>query len=468
MALLTAPQHLTPTFPKTSTMQKYKKKINPRQKSENPEKKCIFAYCILYIKMATINNNKKKANTVYTVIDLFAGAGGLSEGFIQAGFNPIAHIEMDKDACDTLRTRCCYHYLRTNDKLDTYYSYLKGTLTRDELYASVPSEVTDAVLNIKISDDTIKPIFAKIKQLARKREVDLIIGGPPCQAYSLLGRHDKKMEDDPRTLLYLQYGKFLAEFKPKGFVFENVPGLLSAKKGEHFKNLREYFDSLGYTVHYKMLDASDYGVLQVRKRLIIVGWQKEHDLGYPDIPINKASAVVNDILNDLPLLKAGEVLQVAPYKQPANKYLLDSGIRSKDDSFVTQNITRPVNTNDSAIYTYAIKSWNDKHIRLKYTDLPLELKTHKNERSFLDRFKVVDGNGLSHTLVAHLAKDGHYFIHPNIKNCRSISVREAARLQSFPDNFYLEGSRTAKFRQIGNAVPPLMAKTIATTIFQML
>ena len=418
--------------------------------------------------MATINNNKKKANTVYTVIDLFAGAGGLSEGFIQAGFNPVAHIEMDKDACDTLRTRCCYHYLRTNDKLDTYYSYLKGTLTRDELYASVPSEVTDAVLNIKISDDTIAPIFEKIKELAGKRKVDLIIGGPPCQAYSLLGRHNAKMEDDPRTRLYLQYGKFLKEFQPKGFVFENVPGLLSAKKGEHFKNLKEYFGSLGYKVHYKMLDASNYGVLQVRKRLILVGWKIDNDLGYPTLPIHKAQAVVNNILTDLPTLKAGEVKNISQYQTPTNNYLIESGIRTTDEPFVTQNITRPVNTNDAAIYAYAINMWDKKHVRLKYTDLPTEYKTHKNERSFLDRYKVVDGNGLSHTLVAHMAKDGHYFIHPNIKYCRSISVREAARLQSFPDNFYFEGSRSAIFKQIGNAVPPLMAKTIAKQIKPML
>lgn len=454
--------------PKTSTSQIYKKTAYPYEKNKKSEKNRIFAYCILFIKMATINNNKKKANTVYTVIDLFAGAGGLSEGFIQAGFNPIAHIEMDKDACDTLRTRCCYHYLRSHGQLDLYYSYLKGTITRDELYASVPSEVTDAVLNIKISDDTIKPIFAKIKQLAGKREVDLIIGGPPCQAYSLLGRHDKKMEDDPRTRLYLQYGKFLKEFQPKGFVFENVPGLLSAKKGEHFKNLKEYFGSLGYKVHYKMLDASDYGVLQIRKRLILVGWKTDNDLGYPTLPIHKAQAVVNDILTDLPTLKAGEVTNISQYQTPTNDYLIESGIRTTDEPFVTQNITRPVNTNDAAIYAYAIKIWDKKHVRLKYTDLPTEYKTHKNERSFLDRYKVVDGNGLSHTLVAHMAKDGHYFIHPNIKYCRSISVREAARLQSFPDNFFFEGSRTAKYRQIGNAVPPLMAKTIASTISHML
>ena len=404
----------------------------------------------------------------YTVIDLFAGAGGLSEGFVQAGFVPIAHVEMDKDACNTLRTRCCFHYLRANNQLDIYYKYLKGEITRETLYGGVPEEVTNAVINVEISDDTINETFGKIKQLAKGRKIDMIIGGPPCQAYSLLGRHRKAMENDPRTLLYLQYGKFLKEFTPKGFVFENVPGLLSAKKGEHFQNLQTYFDELGYKVHYKMLNASDYGVLQERHRIIIVGWQKNNDMGYPVIERITIDAVINDILGDLPLLKAGEIKMVSSYKKENNSYLRESGIRADDEKFVTQNITRPVNANDASIYAYAIKLWDSKQVRVKYTDLPVELRTQKNEDSFLDRFKVVNGKGKAHTVVAHLAKDGHYYIHPSLNVCRSISVREAARMQSFPDNFYFEGSRSAMFKQIGNAVPVLMAKRIAESIRQLL
>ena len=405
---------------------------------------------------------------LYTVIDLFAGAGGLSEGFVQAGFVPIAHVEMDKDACNTLRTRCCFHYLRANNHLDVYYKYLKGEINRETLYASVPAEVTNAVINVEISDKTINDTFDKIKLLAKGRKIDMIIGGPPCQAYSLLGRHRKTMEDDPRTLLYLQYGKFLKEFKPKGFVFENVPGLLSAKKGEHFQNLQSYFDKLGYKVHFKMLNASDYGVLQERRRIIIVGWQKDNDMGYPDIEKIATDAVINDILEDLPLLKAGEKEMVSSYKKENNSYLRESGIRADSEKFVTQNITRAVNANDTSIYAYAIKLWDSKQVRVKYTDLPIELRTQKNEDSFLDRFKVVNGNGNAHTIVAHLAKDGHYYIHPSLNVCRSISVREAARMQSFPDNFYFEGSRSAIFKQIGNAVPVLMAKKIAESINQLL
>ena len=404
----------------------------------------------------------------YNIIDLFAGAGGLSEGFVQAGFNPIAHVEMDKDACDTLRTRACYHYLVANGQKDVYYSYLKGEISRDTLYKSVPSKIVDSVINVEISDDTIKSTFKKIKKLAGSKHIDFIIGGPPCQAYSLLGRHDKRMEDDPRTRLYLQYGKFLQEFHPNGFVFENVPGLLSAKKGEHFRNLREYFNELGYSLHYRMLDASDYGVLQTRKRLIIVGWRQNQDLGYPDIPRKNADAVINDILGDLPELYAGDVKMVAPYRTTANSYLLTSGIRNEDENFVTQNITRPLNPNDAKIYAYAILKWNEEHTRIKNNTLPEEIRTQNNETSFLDRFKVVDGKGYSHTVIAHLSKDGHYYINPNKKYNRSISVREAARIQSFPDNFYFEGHRSAKFKQIGNAVPPLMANAIAKSVQRML
>lgn len=408
---------------------------------------------------------KKKT---YTIIDLFAGAGGLSEGFSQAGFVPIAHVEMDNDACNTLRTRCCYHYLRSKGQLELYYGYIKGEISRQTLYRSVPTNIINTVINVEISNDTIDCTFEKIRKLAKGRSVDLIIGGPPCQAYSLLGRHRKEMEDDPRTLLYLQYGKFLEEFKPKGFVFENVPGLLSAKKGEHFKNLQVYFKELGYNVHFQMLNAADYGVLQNRKRIILVGWKNEQDHGFPNISTCRSEAVVNNILSDLPILKAGDVKNVAPYIGQINTYLEESGIRSNEDMFVTQNISRPVNENDASIYDYAIRTWSNKRVRVKYTDLPPKMRTQKNEDSFLDRFKVVDGNGLSHTIVAHLAKDGHYYIHPCLEVCRSISVREAARMQSFPDNFYFEGSRSAMFKQIGNAVPVLMAKKIAESIKNLL
>lgn len=400
-------------------------------------------------------------------IDLFAGASGMSEGFIKAGFNPISHIEMDKDACDSIKTRAVYHYLTKEGNEKKYIDYLKGNISREELYGQVPKEVLDSVLNIEITDDSIKGIFSKIDTLLKGENVDLIIGGPPCQAYSLLGRHQENIENDPRNKLYIQYGRFLKQYDPKAFVFENVPGLLSANKGQHFKNLKAYFRKLGYEVYHDTLDASDYGVLQARKRIIIVGWKKDIDFGFPEIEKTNKAFVVNDIFRDLPKLKPGEARQIANYTVEKNEYLEKFELRKGVD-FVTQHISRPHNERDLEIYKTAINKWNKNNERLKYPDLPTELKSHKNETSFIDRYKVVNGNGVSHTVVAHIAKDGHYYIHPDVKQCRSISVREAARLQSFPDDFYFEGSRSAAFKQIGNAVPPLMAYAIAKSINELL
>jgi DNA (cytosine-5)-methyltransferase 1 len=400
-------------------------------------------------------------------IDLFAGASGMSEGFIKAGLNPIAHIEMNEDACYTIKTRTAFHFLEENNKSNLYNNYLLGKISRTELYNQIPPDILNSVLNIEITDDSINSIFDKINKLQNNKKIDLVIGGPPCQAYSLLGRHQKEIENDPRNKLYIQYGSFLKKFKPRAFVFENVPGLLSANKGEHFKDLKVYFKDLGYEVYHKMLDASDYGVLQARKRVFIVGWLKENDFGFPEIESQPKTYKTFDTLNDLPKLKPGEGNKVMKYVSNKNKYLQSFDLRNGVD-FVTQHITRPHNQRDLAIYEFAIKKWNAGKVRIKYTDLPKELQTHNNMTSFLDRFKVINGEGISHTIVAHIAKDGHYYIHPDIEQCRSISIREAARIQSFPDDFYFEGSRSAAFKQIGNAVPPLMAYAIAKKMKELL
>ena len=404
-------------------------------------------------------------NKKLNFIDLFAGASGMSEGFIKAGFNPVSHIEMNPEACLTIKTRAAYHYLKSKDNLDLYYKYIKGEILQSELYKEIPEDILSSVINVEINDETISGLFDTIKKSGK--EIDLIIGGPPCQAYSLLGRHQENIENDPRNKLYIQYGRFLKEFKPKAFVFENVPGLLSANKGQHFKNLKAYFRKIGYEVHYDTLIASDFGVLQARKRIIIVGWKKEKDFGFPAFEKIIQAYKVNDAFQDLPKLKPGESLKTTKYTESKNEYLEKFELRNGVD-FVTQHISRPHNIRDLAIYKTAIQKWNNGKERLRYPDLPAELKTHKNESSFIDRYKVVDGLGIAHTVVAHIAKDGHYYIHPDVKQCRSISVREAARLQSFPDDFFFEGSRSAAFKQIGNAVPPLMANAIAKKMKELL
>jgi DNA (cytosine-5)-methyltransferase 1 len=405
-------------------------------------------------------------------IDLFAGAGGLSEGFIRAGFNPIAHVEMNKDACDTLRTRAAYHWLIENGKKKIYTDYLKSEKkTKEEFWKEVPENVIKSVINTEISKETIPDIFKKIDSELGKKKIDLIVGGPPCQAYSVAGRARKDMSNDPRNTLYKYYVEFLKKYQPKMFVFENVPGILSAKNGKHLDNIFKAVKDAGYDLAIppkNHLNAKDFGVLQDRKRVIIIGWKKELGLSYPNFKtIENNFEILKDLFADLKPLKNGEgTLNGVEYAKPTTEYLKLTEIRNGLD-FVTQHIARPNNENDLEIYRIAVDEW-DNGKRLNYAKLPTRLIKHNNTESFVNRFQVVNGQGVSHTVVAHIAMDGHYYIHPDKKQNRSISVREAARIQSFPDDYFFEGSRTAAFKQIGNAVPPLMAKSIAEKIKEMI
>lgn len=413
-------------------------------------------------------------------IDLFAGAGGLSEGFIRAGFEPIAHVEMDEAACFSLKTRQAYHYLVENKKKDIYIKYLRDEITREQLYSYVPNEIKETVINLPIGPENNKKIFTVIDKNIDKKEIDLIIGGPPCQAYSLAGRSrsKNKMEGDPRNYLYLEYARYLERYKPKMFVFENVLGLISAKEGLYFRSMQKKFNEVGYNVQPFKVEANKFGVLQNRKRIIIIGWTNDYkNLALPNLedPKGELPFKVKEIFKDLPIVQAGTGIdKFSSYKgKEVSEYLKIAGIRNGIQE-LTQHVARPHTEQDKKIYKIAVKKWNEKGERLNYNDLPDKLKTHQNRGSFFDRFKVVAGNeDYSQTVVAHIAKDGHYYIHPDINQNRSITVREAARLQSFPDDYYFEGvkegsNRTAAFKQIGNAVPPLMAYKIAQAIKEIL
>ena len=188
---------------------------------------------------------------------------------------PIAHVEMDPAACNTLKTRNAFYWLKKQGKFGIYQAYLNGELDRFELYESVPADVLDSVLNFEISNKTLDDIFERIDHL-NKGSIDLIIGGPPCQAYSLAGRsRDKnRMRDDKRNHLYRQYGRFLERYEPQYFVFENVLGLLSAKNKNgsfYIDVMKRYFRKKGYAIDYRLVSADCYGVPQKRKRVIIIG-----------------------------------------------------------------------------------------------------------------------------------------------------------------------------------------------------
>lgn len=403
-------------------------------------------------------------------IDLFAGAGGLSEGFIREGFEPVAHVEMNPDACDTLRTRLAYHHLARTGNLSKYYQYLKNEISRDELWTSIPANELQSVINAEISDETIESIFATIDHQLDSNKVDLIVGGPPCQAYSLVGRSRAKnrMVGDKRNYLFRYYAEFLKRYEPKYFVFENVLGLLTAGNAIYFNEMRQLFEEIGYSTDFRILKAEDYGVLQKRRRVIIIGRKGKAKFEFPEMePTPNNWQVKNDLFFDLPSLLPGQEMPIAKYTNQINHYLENTATRNGID-FTTQHITRNHNDRDLEIYALTIDKWLNDRRRLKYNDIPKHLQTHNNTTAFLDRYKVVDPNGCSHTVVAHIAKDGHYYIYPDPNQVRSISVREAARIQSFPDDYFFEGGRTAAFKQIGNAVPVLMAEAIAQTILKFI
>jgi len=405
-------------------------------------------------------------------LDLFAGAGGLSEGFIREGYTPVAHVEMDGAACYTLKTRTAFHWLNKNNLSNKYKDYLNGKLSRTDLYDLIPNDKLSTIIHAEINESTLQGIFSKIDTCLDGDKLDLIVGGPPCQAYSLVGRSRDKngMRGDKRNYLFVNYAEFLKRYKPSYFVFENVLGLLSAKDehGElYFDKMRKLFKKVGYETEYEVLSADEHGVLQNRKRIILIGKRGKTKGFYPTLNKIDSTYTVNEIFSGLPQLKAGEG-SMLPFatKQTNSDYLFQSGIRNKAIP-ITMHVARPHTEQDLEIYRIAVQKWNASQERLNYNDLPDRLKTHKNRKSFTDRFKVVAADlPASHTVVAHISKDGHYYIHPDIKQNRSLTPREAARIQTFPDDYFFESvaekaGRTAAYKQIGNAVPVLMGQKVA-------
>lgn len=407
-------------------------------------------------------------------LDLFAGAGGLSEGFIQAGFEPVAHVESDKAACFTLRTRRAYHWLKSRDRVELYADYLSGNLSRLAFYEEIPKQIIGSIINAEIGEAMLSEIFGEIDARLKNQQIDLIVGGPPCQGYSLVGRSrgQHRKEEDKRNNLYIYYAEFLKKYKPSYFIFENVTGLLSAKNKDgslYFEAMKTLFSECGYTIQPLILRAEEYGVLQSRKRVILVGKQGKDTSCYLEPDKWNPATYVKEAFYDLPDLAAGEGTPgPCRVKSYHGAWQYEAGIKNRDEDIpVTWHQARPHRAQDLEIYRIAVDLWDKDKTRLDYNSLPERLKTHRHRNSFVDRFKVVAGDlPSSHTVVAHIAKDGHYYIHPDVQQNRSITPREAARLQTFPDNYYFESSRgvpqrTPTFCQIGNAVPVLLARKIA-------
>lgn len=392
----------------------------------------------------------KKAET-FNFIDLFAGCGGLSEGFYKEGFNALAHVEIEPKACMSLRTRMKHYGYKDFDK---------------------------AVLNVDITNEDI---VNQIDSVVNGRTVHLIIGGPPCQAYSTAGRarDPNGMKNDPRNFLFESYVKILNHFKPDFFVFENVTGILSAVVGGE-KIIDKVFAALSenYKVKFQpelnILNACNYGVPQIRRRVIILGVRK--DLSYtpeemyasikktnydPEMSEEqrkglKKYVTVEDAISELPFLREGQGKSSIDFKSKRNNDFLKTIVPENFDKLY-DHICRHHNETDVERYTEMAKNhWTFQELLEKRPDL-----RHNPPRVFGNSYVVQWWDLPSKTIIAHLYKDGNQFIHPDYKQGRTLTVREAARLQSFPDDFVFEGSRTDQYKQIGNAVPPLLGLAIA-------
>lgn len=491
------------------------------------------------------------------VIDLFAGPGGLNEGFSSIGedsgapvFSTAASFEMDLYAYQTLLLRGIYRKLvRGGVVPKCYYDFVSGMTTWEEFVAE---EVIQPLLQqalreahqIELGPSNRGIVDAKIRAaLAEARGSSgspwVLIGGPPCQAYSLAGRsrrtNDKDFEKDKKHFLYREYLHIIEEFEPSIFVMENVKGLLSSTHdgSKMFEmilgDLSNPKEGLEYEVRSLVVAgkprdlrpkdfvvrSEDYGVPQKRHRLILVGVRKDlaPKAGYPALA-KSAEVSVRDAISDLPAIRSvistvsqdgwdewkaihRAALRSLRLREPFGGSIGRPKILGVGGRFVpgyplggslteyqewvrdsaltgfTLHEARRHMANDLKRYAYLAALAANSGRNPSLTDLPPELQpAHMNvgrpDTPFTDRFRVQLWDSPSTTVVSHIAKDGHYYIHPDPVQMRSLTVREAARLQSFPDNYFFRGTRTQQYSQVGNAVPPLLARKIALVVAEML
>ena len=406
-----------------------------------------------------------------TFIDLFAGCGGLSEGFLQSGkFDGLAHVEWEIPMVRTLRNR-----------LNEKWNHSQEDSLKHVIHFDI--QKTDELINGNWTDQTNslygnsnhKEVAVKgLKGLVGNKKVNLIIGGPPCQAYSIAGRAQDKnsMKDDYRNYLFESFINVVDAFRPEVFVFENVPGMLSASPGDKMVTERvfESFSKHGYTIKKPnelknaIQVASDFGVAQKRKRVIIIGIR--NDVLSDDFSLKTIYQEINNLKSNK-IVPIEKVIGKLPVFIPSGKVKKINGRNHSHKPTNTEleyddNLwPRFHNERDIKVF----KDWVSNEMNKKPMDQRITFYNKLlDKNSKHAKYRNLEWKNPSQTIVAHLYKDGLMFIHPDAKQARSISVKEAALIQSFPDDFKFTEKMGYNYKMIGNAVPPLMAKKIALGI----
>lgn len=465
------------------------------------------------------------------VIDIFAGPGGLGEGFFgfkklgRRIFNISLSIEKDKYAHQTLRLRSFFRKLSLKGQKELFSYYIDPrheNLSR--LILKYPKEWAAAAsetLNLELSPEKRLKVRKIIKKTLKNCRNWVLVGGPPCQAYSLVGRARrtneprKKFDKDMRHTLYMEYLDILKNLKPSAFVMENVKGILSAKYNGLliFKRICKDLAAAGYNLYsisedpQKMgpqgewttesfiVKAEQHGIPQARHRVFVLGVRQDI-LIIPSQLRKEKRVPVDQVLKGLPfvrsrlsvkdtfnkwlrarnngLRKAGKKMKNSAVDFVGSEFVKIKNrkglfLASKDLTGIPNHASRSHFEGDIRRYAFLAAFASQKRRSPKVTEFPRALKpAHKNiftkNVPFADRFKVQMYGKPSSTITAHMAKDGHYYIHPDFRQARSLTVREAARIQTFPDTYRFEGPKTEQYKQVGNAVPPILASKIAKIV----
>ena len=406
-----------------------------------------------------------------TCLDLFSGAGGLSEGFLQTGkYEFLGHIEWEKPMVDTLRNNLVKRWGYSEEEAKRRVIQFDVQKT-DELFSGNWSEETKKEYADNNSEFVVKN---GLDGLIKGGKIDVIIGGPPCQAYSIAGRAQdpNSMKNDYRNYLFESFVKIVDRYRPKVFVFENVPGMLSACPGDTLviNRICKAFEDIGYQIRKpedmprSIYSAADYQVPQDRHRVIIFGVDKKRKLQvekfYKELDAQKSDKpykTVRDAIGDMPKFK--------PLSKPYKLGRQNVSHELIGDVVIPLHEARYHNLRDIEIF----RKWISENMN----DIPNEeklafYKKVSGKDSNHNKYRSLEWDKPSPTVVSHLYKDGLMFIHPDIDQLRSITIREAALLQSFPMDFEFLGSNAYCFKMIGNAVPVLFAKSIAQTVSNVL